>query len=90
MIAGSSICRGMVTHERLHPVSHAFTYPSTFFAFDLSELDTIAAQVSIFSHNGKNLLSLNDPRRATSVMPSTQSTSICAWLKLSYLALSPK
>ena len=56
----SSICRGTVTHERLHPVSHAFTYPSTFFAFDLSELDQIAAQVPIFSHNASNLLSLSD------------------------------
>jgi len=56
----SSICRGTVTHERLHPISHTFTYPSTFFAFDLSELDQIDAQTSIFSHNGKNLLSLND------------------------------
>lgn len=60
MTLRSKICRGTVTHERLHPVAHAFTYPSTFFAFDLSELDLIAEQVSIFSHNGKNLLSLND------------------------------
>ena len=56
----SNIYRGTVAHERLHPVPHAFTYPSTFFAFDLSELDLIANQVSIFGHNGKNLLSLND------------------------------
>lgn len=56
----SKICRGTVTHERLSPVSHAFTYPSTFFAFDLSELDRIADQVSIFNYNDKNLLSLND------------------------------
>lgn len=60
MTLRSSICRGTVTHERLYPVAHVFTYPSTFFAFDLSELDTIAKHVPIFSHNGKNLLSLND------------------------------
>ena len=60
MTLRSRICRGTVTHERLHPVSHAFTYPTTFFAFDLSELDPIADQVAIFSHNEKNLLSLND------------------------------
>ncbi len=60
MTLRSRICRGIVTHERLHPVSHAFTYPSTFFAFDLSELDEIARRVAIFGHNEKNLLSLND------------------------------
>lgn len=60
MTLRSRICRGTVTHERLSPVSHAFTYPSTFFAFDLSELDQIADQVALFSHNEKNLLSLND------------------------------
>ncbi len=60
MNLNSRIYRGTVTHKRLHPVTHAFTYPSTFFAFDLAELDQVAAQVSIFSHNKKNLLSLND------------------------------
>lgn len=60
MMLRSRIFRGKVFHERLSPVSHAFTYPSTFFAFDLSELDLIAEQVAIFSHNKTNLLSLND------------------------------
>jgi DUF1365 family protein len=60
MTLRSRICRGTVTHQRLHPVSHTFTYPSTFFGFDLSELDRIAEQATIFSHNGINLLSLND------------------------------
>ena len=56
----SRICRGTVTHQRLSPVHHAFTYPSTFFVFDLSELDRIAEQVAIFSRNQTNLLSFND------------------------------
>lgn len=60
MTLHSRVYRGTVTHERLSPVLHTFTYPSTFFAFDLSELDQIAGQVFIFSHNEKNLLSLND------------------------------
>ncbi len=60
MILRSRICRGTVTHQRLSPISHAFTYPSTFFAFDLSELDQIAKQVAIFSRNATNLLCLND------------------------------
>ena len=60
MTLHSRICRGTVTHERLSPVSHAFNYPSTFFAFDLSELDQIENQIALFSHNKKNLLYLND------------------------------
>ena len=60
MIQRSRIYRGTVTHQRLSPISHAFTYPSTFFAFDLAELDLIAEHVAIFSHNAKNLLNLND------------------------------
>ena len=59
MTLHSRICRGTITHQRLSPVSHTFTYPSTFFAFDLSELNRIAEQVPIFSHNATNLLTLN-------------------------------
>lgn len=60
MTLRSRICRGTVAHSRLSPVSHTFTYPSTFFVFDLSELDQIAEQIAVFSHNRANLLSLND------------------------------
>lgn len=56
----SKICRGEVTHQRLSPRPHTFTYPTTFFTFDLAELDQIAKQTSIFGHNQWNLLSLND------------------------------
>lgn len=60
MTLHSKICRGEVTHQRLVPRPHAFTYPSTFFTFDLAELDQIAGQTSIFGHNEWNVLSLND------------------------------
>jgi DUF1365 family protein len=60
MTLRSRICRGTVTHQRLSPVPHAFAYPSTFFAFDLSELEQITNKVAIFGHNERNLLSLND------------------------------
>ena len=56
----SGICRGTVTHQRLSPAPHAFTYPSTFFAFDLAELEKLEASIAIFSYNKRNLLSLND------------------------------
>ena len=47
-------------HQRLLPVPHTFTYPMTFFAFDLNELDVLAARVSCFSHNRPGVLRLND------------------------------
>ncbi|MFQ3225350.1 MAG: DUF1365 family protein [Lentimonas sp.] len=56
----SQIYRGEVVHQRLTPVPHTFTYPVTFFAFDLNELDALAARVSCFSHNRPGLLRLND------------------------------
>jgi DUF1365 family protein len=56
----SQIYRGEVVHQRLSPVPHTFTYPMTFFAFDLNELDALAARVSCFSHNRSGLLRVND------------------------------
>ncbi|WP_162029568.1 MULTISPECIES: DUF1365 domain-containing protein [unclassified Lentimonas] len=56
----SQIYRGQVVHQRMSPVEHAFSYPVTFFAFDLNELDTLAAEVRGFSHNQSDLLRLND------------------------------
>jgi len=56
----SQIYRGEVTHQRLGPVPHAFTYPVTFFAFDLNELGRLAKRVSGFSHNRFDLLQVND------------------------------
>jgi DUF1365 family protein len=60
VIQHSKIFRGEVTHRRVSPTQHAFTYPVTFFAFDLSELPDISRQVSYFGHNSKQLLTLND------------------------------
>lgn len=56
----SKIYRGEVTHERLKPVRHAFTYPMTFFAFDLAELKTIEASASLFGYNRSRLLTIRD------------------------------
>lgn len=56
----SSIVRGEVTHERMGPAKHAFRYPMTFFAFNLSELDQLNQQASLFSHNRFGVLSVRD------------------------------
>jgi DUF1365 family protein len=42
------------------PVPHAFTYPATFFVFDLNELNDIAGHCALFSHNRSGVLRLND------------------------------
>ena len=60
MPLNSQIYRGEVTHERITPVRHAFSYPMTFFAFDLSELPILHQDVSYFGYNEKKFLTLND------------------------------
>lgn len=47
-------------HERLSPTPHAFTYPTTFFAFDLSELSQLSNQASLFGYNENRLISIHD------------------------------
>ena len=56
----SKIFRGEVYHERLVPRGHAFTYPVTFFAFDLAELSALAQNSLLFAHNRFGPLSLHD------------------------------
>ncbi len=56
----SKIYRGEVTHARLGPRAHAFTYPMTFFAFDLAELPALARSLPCFAHNAPQLLRLDD------------------------------
>ena len=50
MTGRSKIYRGEVIHERLGPTRHAFSYPMTFFGFDLNELNTIEKSASLFGH----------------------------------------
>ena len=60
MILNSQIFRGEVVHERFRPKSHKFSYPMSFFGFDLAELKHINAQASIFGYNEAKPLRLND------------------------------
>ncbi|MEO0510500.1 MAG: DUF1365 domain-containing protein [Verrucomicrobiota bacterium] len=60
MTGRSKIYRGEVTHQRMGPVKHAFTYPMSFFGFDLEELDSIEKKTSLFGHNQSRPLRLND------------------------------
>ena len=60
MKSRSKIFRGEVVHQRLGDTPHTFTYPATFFGFDLSELNTLSAGASLLGHNESRLLSLRD------------------------------
>lgn len=60
MILKSRIFRGEVVHQRMQPQRHAFTYPHTFFCFDLSELNRLPKLCPIFGHNEFRLLTLKD------------------------------
>ncbi|HBR95500.1 MAG TPA: hypothetical protein DEA90_15165 [Opitutae bacterium] len=60
MIQHSQIYRGQVVHQRLTPCAHSFSYPTTFFGFDLNELESLTAQSSLFGHNQTRPLSLRD------------------------------
>lgn len=60
MTGQSRIYRGEVRHERVGPVSHAFSYPMTFFGFNLSELHAIEQSTSLFGYNQSRPLRIND------------------------------
>lgn len=60
MMRRSQLFRGKVTHERLGSAPHAFTYPATFFSFNLAELPTLSAQAGLFGHNQFRTLTIND------------------------------
>ena len=60
MTLQSSIFRGQVVHQRVQPQQHAFSYPHSFFCFDLSELETIAQNCSLFGYNEFRALTLKD------------------------------
>ncbi len=56
----SSIYRGDVVHERIIPRRHAFSYPMTFFGFDLSELPAIEQSATLFGYNRSRPLRICD------------------------------
>lgn len=60
MTGNSKIFRGKVVHERIGATSHTFSYPMTFFGFDLSELNTIEQSATLFGHNHFRPLMIND------------------------------
>lgn len=60
MIEDSKIYRGQVVHERIGATSHTFSYPMTFFGFNLSQIEAIGQSATLFGYNQLRPLSLND------------------------------
>ncbi|MEJ5364974.1 MAG: DUF1365 family protein [Desulfosoma sp.] len=56
----SFLFSGIVEHERLEPVKHAFRYPVRVFAFDVDDLPRLGETLVLFSHNRTNVTSLHD------------------------------
>ncbi len=53
----SCIYKGHVTHRRIIPVKHFFSYKTFSFFLDLDELKTLESKISLFSLNKFNLFS---------------------------------
>ncbi len=56
----SALYECTVSHERLSPKRHAFSYRLFSFALDLDEVDAVAARIPWFSHNQRNLYAFFD------------------------------
>jgi cyclopropane-fatty-acyl-phospholipid synthase len=56
----SRIYTGHLLHVRKEPVSHSFTYPLYFYAFDLDELEDLDRDVAIFGHNRARPVAVHD------------------------------
>ena len=73
-------CR--VMHHRLTPAVHHFRYRIFMFALDLDEIDALAAQIPIFSHNRANVYAFRDRDHLS--LPgngaATTKQSVVAWL----------
>lgn len=54
----SRVFRGEVLHHRITPVAHRFRYPAYTYAFDLDELEELAARLPWFGYNRHRPISL--------------------------------
>ena len=68
-----AIYSGIVTHRRLQPMGHRFRYRSYSLLVDIDQIDALATQTSVLSHNRWNLFSLHDrdygPRDGSPLRP---------------------
>lgn len=69
-------CR--ITHERFGTTPHRFAYDVFAFAFDLAELDEVAACIPWFSRNRFNLFSFHDRDHPDGIVELLRSRGISA------------
>ena len=56
----SALYEGTLMHARRTPVRNVFTYPVSYWLFDLDELPELERRIALFSHNGRNVVSFRD------------------------------
>lgn len=56
----SSLYECRIVHQRVSPRPHSFSYDVFLFALDLDEIDEVARQVGLFSHNRRNVVTFRD------------------------------
>lgn len=52
--------RGSIFHERFSPRNHVFSYPATFFHFNIGMLKSLSERSLFFGYNQKRLLEIRD------------------------------
>lgn len=56
----SQLYSAKIHHQRLTPAAHKFTYTSTYYAFDLDELETLDREHWFFGYNRPGLIAVHD------------------------------
>ncbi len=56
----SALYEGTLMHARRTPVRNVFTYPVSYWLFDLDELPELDRRLALFSHNRRNVVSFRD------------------------------
>jgi DUF1365 family protein len=59
-VVTSALYTGTLVHARREPAANVFRYSVCFYVIDLDELPELDRRLTLFSHNGRNLLELRD------------------------------
>ena len=70
------IYKGFVTHRRFKPIKHFFSYKTFSILFDLSELNTLHKNLSLFSFNKFNVFSFYNKDHG-----NRDGSDLLAWVK---------
>ena len=76
----SSLYECVVTHQRLRPRLHRFTYRMMLMHLDLDELDQLDRELRLFSRDGHNFYNYRDGDHFPGPHPTTRE-NVLAWLR---------